>query len=112
MQENGEEACGLCLETHIMMSLLIFHLIFLLMLRLIFLIDLTIDHMTLVHERVALYLDALVSTHVHIMGFIPRVGMFSARDAYSHFEKIALTVHTFPIMVLIPLAQLMRCIGL
>jgi hypothetical protein len=45
------------LETHIMMSLLIFHLIFLLVLRLIFLMDLTITHMILVHKRVGLCLD-------------------------------------------------------
>jgi hypothetical protein len=47
------------LETHIMMSLLIFHLIFLLVLHLVILMDLTITHMSLVHERVALCLDAL-----------------------------------------------------
>jgi hypothetical protein len=62
------------LETHIMMSLLIFCLTFLLVLHLIFLMDLTIAHMALVHERVVLCLDALVSTHAHIMVFIPRVG--------------------------------------
>jgi hypothetical protein len=62
------------LETHIMMSLLIFCLIFLLMFRLIFLIDLTIAHMILVHKRVALCLDALVSTHVLIVVLIPHVG--------------------------------------
>jgi hypothetical protein len=48
------------LETHIMMSLLIFHLIFLLVLRPVFLMDLTITNMVLVHERVDLCLDALV----------------------------------------------------
>jgi hypothetical protein len=40
------------LETYIMMSLLIFLLTFLLVLRLIFLIGLTIAHMVLVHKRV------------------------------------------------------------
>jgi hypothetical protein len=59
------------LETHIMMSLLIFHLIFLLMLCLIFLIDLTISHMDLVHERVGLRLETLVSTRVLIVVFVP-----------------------------------------
>jgi hypothetical protein len=63
------------LETHIMMSLLIFHLTFLLVLRLIFLIDLTIAHIVLVHERVVLCLDALVSTHALIVVFVPRVDM-------------------------------------
>jgi hypothetical protein len=59
------------LETHIMMSLLIFRLTFLLVLRLIFLMDLTIAHMVLVHERVVLCLDALVSTHALIVVFAP-----------------------------------------
>jgi hypothetical protein len=63
------------LETHIMMSLLIFCLTFLLVLRLIFLMDLTIAHVVLVHKRVVLCLDALVSTDTFIMVFIPRVGM-------------------------------------
>jgi hypothetical protein len=63
------------LETHIMTSLLIFCLTFLLMLRLIFLMDLAIAHMVLVHERVVLGLDALVLTHALIVVFIPRVGM-------------------------------------
>jgi hypothetical protein len=40
-----------------------------------FFMDLTIAHMVLVHERVALFLDALVSTHAFIVVFIPRVGM-------------------------------------
>jgi hypothetical protein len=63
------------LETHIMMSLLIFCLTFLLMFRLVFLMDLTIDHMILVHERVGLWLDPLVSTHALIVVFIPCIGM-------------------------------------
>jgi hypothetical protein len=63
------------LETHIMMSLLIFHLTFHLVLHLIFLMDLTIAHMILVHERVVLCLDALMLTHALIVVFVPRVGM-------------------------------------
>jgi hypothetical protein len=57
------------LETHIVMSSLIFHLVLTLMLRLtlllvpclISLMDLTIAHMILVHERTNLCLDALVT---------------------------------------------------
>jgi hypothetical protein len=63
------------LEIHIMISLLIFRLTFLLVLCLAFLMDLTIAHMVLIHERVASCLDALVSTHVLIVVFVPRVGM-------------------------------------
>jgi hypothetical protein len=79
------------LETHILMSLLIFRIILILMLRLILtlvlrltfllvlflvsLMDLTIAQMILVHERTALCLDALVTTHVLIVVIIPHVGM-------------------------------------
>jgi hypothetical protein len=63
------------LETHIMMSLLIFHVTYLLMLRLVFHMDLTITHVVLVHERVVLCLDALMLTHALIVVFIPHVGM-------------------------------------
>jgi hypothetical protein len=45
--------------------------------HLIFLMDLTITHMVLVHERVVLCLDALVSTHTLIVVFIPHVDMVS-----------------------------------
>jgi hypothetical protein len=66
------------LETHIKMSSLIFHLVLtlvlhlalLLVLCLISLMDLTIAHMVLVHERVALSLDILVLTHVLIVVLI------------------------------------------
>jgi hypothetical protein len=63
------------LETHIVVSLLIFYLTFLFVLRLVFLMDLTITHMLLVHERVDMCLDALVSTHSLIMVSVPHVGM-------------------------------------
>jgi hypothetical protein len=70
------------LETHIMMSSSIFRLVLilvlcltlLLILCLIFLIDLTIAHMILVHERIALCLNALVTTHVLIVVIVPRIG--------------------------------------
>jgi hypothetical protein len=64
------------LETFITMSLLIFCLTFLLVLRLSFLMDLTIAHWVLVHKRVVMRLDALVSTDDLIMVFVPpRVSM-------------------------------------
>jgi hypothetical protein len=63
------------LETHIVMSSLIFcliltlvlHLAHLLVLCLISLMDLTIALMVLHHERIAFCLDALVTTHVLIV---------------------------------------------
>jgi hypothetical protein len=101
------------LETHIMMSLLIFRLTFLLVLHLIFLMDLTISHMVLVHERVVLCLDALVSTHALIVVFIPHVGMIFPLEVFIlTLSRVALTVHAFPIMIHVPLAQMVRCKGL
>jgi hypothetical protein len=71
------------LETHIVMSSLIFHLILilvlclalLLVLYLISLMDLTIAHMVLVHGRTVLCLDALVTAYVLIMVTISHVGL-------------------------------------
>jgi hypothetical protein len=87
------------LETHIVMSSLIFHLVLILMFNLAFtlvlllalshvfclafllvlclssLMDPTITHMVLVHERTALSLDALVTAHVLIVVTVSRVGL-------------------------------------
>jgi hypothetical protein len=99
------------LETHIMMSLLIFRLTFLLMLHLIFLIDLTITHMVLVHDKVCL--DALMLTHTIIVMFIPHVGMvFLLEVSILTLSRVTLTVHAFAVMVHVSLAQMVRCKGL
>jgi hypothetical protein len=101
------------LETHNKTSLQIFRLTFLLVLYLIFLMDQTIAHMVLVHERVVLCLDALMSTHALIVVFIPRVGMvFPLEVSIITLSQVALTVHAFPIVVHIPLIQMVRCQGL
>jgi hypothetical protein len=79
------------LETHIVMSSLISYLILILMLRIAFtlmlcltlihvvffssLMDLTIAHMVLVHERTAFSLEALVTTHVLIVVTVSRIGL-------------------------------------
>jgi hypothetical protein len=79
------------LETHIVMSSLIFCLDLILMFRLTFtlvlrltllhalflsfLMDLTIAHMVLVHERTALSLNALVTTHVLVVVIVFHVGL-------------------------------------
>jgi hypothetical protein len=79
------------LETHIVMSALIFHLVVILMFRLAFtlvlrlalshvlclssLMDLTIAHMILVHERTTLSLDTLVTTHVIVVVIVSRIGL-------------------------------------
>jgi hypothetical protein len=85
------------LETHIKMSSLIFRLTFLLMFCLIFLKDLTISHMVLVHERVALCLDALASTHILIMVLVPHVGTILPLEvSILTLSRVTLTVHAFP----------------
>jgi hypothetical protein len=87
------------LETHIVMNSWIFCLVLILMLRLAFtlvlllalshvlcltlrlmlclssLMDPTITHMVLVHERTALSLDALISAHVLIVVTVFHVGL-------------------------------------
>jgi hypothetical protein len=79
------------LETHIVMSSLISRLILNLMFCLAFtlvlhltllhvlflgsLMDLTIAHMVLVHERTALSLDTLVTTHVLVVVIVSHVSM-------------------------------------
>jgi hypothetical protein len=101
------------LETHIMMSLLIFRHTFLLVLRLIFLMDLATTHMVLVHEIVVLCLDVLVLTHTLIVVFVPRVGMiFPLEVSILTLSRVALMVHIFPIMIHVPLTQMVRCKGL
>jgi hypothetical protein len=89
------------LETHIVMSSLIFRLVLILMfclaltlvlcltvfhvlclalllvLCLSSLMDLTIDHMVLVNERTALCLDALDMAHVLIVVIISHIGLVS-----------------------------------
>jgi hypothetical protein len=57
--------------------ILMFHLALTLVLCLISPMDLTIDHMVLVHERTALSLDTLVTTHILIVVIISRVCLVS-----------------------------------
>jgi hypothetical protein len=96
-----------------MISLLIFCLTFLLMLHLIFLMDLTIADMVLIHERVDLCLDPLVSTHALIVVFIPRIGMvFPLEVSIFTLSWVALMVHAFHIVVDVPLTQMVTYKGL
>jgi hypothetical protein len=106
------------LETHIVMSFLSFHLVLTLVLRLIFLLvlclislmDLTITHMLLVHKRTTLSLDILVMAHVLIVVIVPRVVMVSLLEGLiPTLRGDTWTVHIFPIMVHIPLIQMVKC---
>jgi hypothetical protein len=93
------------LETHIMMSSLISHLVLILMFRLALLhmlflssfMDLTITHMVLVHERIALSLDALVTAHVLIMVIVSCVGLvFLLEGPTPTLSRDTWMVHVFP----------------
>jgi hypothetical protein len=93
------------LETQIVMSSLIFRLALslmlcltlLLMLCLISLMDLTITHMILVHERTTLCLDALVAAPRFHHGYrFPRRPSFPAGGSHTHFESRYLDGPNFP----------------
>jgi hypothetical protein len=92
------------------MSLLIFHLVSLLVLHLISFMDLAIAHMILVHERMACWLDALVTTHVLIVVIVSRVGtIFLLQGLTLALSRGTWMVHISPIAVHVPLAQMVRC---
>jgi hypothetical protein len=124
------------LETHIVMSSLIFCLVLILMFHLTFtpvlllalsyvlclalllvlrlnsLMDTTIPHMVLVHKRTALSLDALVTAHVLIVLTVFRVGLiFPLEGPFPTLCRDTWTVHAFPIVVHVPLDQVVRCKG-
>jgi hypothetical protein len=102
------------LETHIVMSSLIFRLVLILIFRLAFtlvlcltlfhvlclgsLMDITIAHMVLVHERTALSLDTLVMTHILIVVIVSRVGLIFplGGGSFTHLESRHLDGPRFP----------------
>jgi hypothetical protein len=106
------------LETHIVVSSLIFclaltlvlHLALLLVLCLVSLMDLAIAHMVLVHDRIALCLDALVMAHVLNVVIIFRVGLvFLLESLPLTLRPDTWTAHVFPIVVHVPLGQVVKC---
>jgi hypothetical protein len=117
------------LETHIVMSSLIFRLVLLLVFRLILilvlhltlllilylssLMDLTIAHMVLVRERTTLCLDALDTAHVLIVVIIFCVGLvFLLEGLTLILSRDIWMVHISPVVVHIPLSQMVKCKGL
>jgi hypothetical protein len=109
------------LETHIVMSLLIFRLVLILMFRLALILmlllapshvlclalllvfclsspmDLTIAHMVLIHERTALSLDALVTApRPHRGDRLPCRPGFPTGVSFPHFESRHLDGPRFP----------------
>jgi hypothetical protein len=116
------------LETHIMMSSLICRLVPILVFRLtrtlvlcltlfhVFfissLMDLTIAHMVLVHERTALSLDTLVMAHVLVVVIISCIGLvFLLEGPTPTLSRDTWTVHVFSVVVHVPLDQVVRCKG-
>jgi hypothetical protein len=116
------------LETHIVMSSLIFHLVLILMFRIAFtlvllltlllvlylssLMDPIIAYMVLIHERTTLSLDAFVMAHVLIMVAVSHVGLLIPLEGhFSTLSRDTCTVHAFPVMVHVPLDQVVRCKG-
>jgi hypothetical protein len=84
----------------------------LLVLHLSSLMDPTITHIVLVHERTALSLDALVTAHVLIVVIVSRVGLvFPLEGPSPTLSRDTWTVHTFPVVVHVPLGQVVRCKG-
>jgi hypothetical protein len=80
------------------------------MLHLVSFMDLTITHMVLVHERIALCLDALVMTHVLIVVIVTRVGtIFLLEGLTLALSQDTWMVHVFPIVVHVQLIQMVRC---
>jgi hypothetical protein len=125
------------IETHIVMSFLMFYLSLILVFRLAFtlvlrlalshvlslalllviclssLMDPTNAHMVLVYERTALSLDTLVTSHVLIVVTVSRVGLvFPLEGPFPTLGRDTWTIHTFSIVVHIPLGQVVRCKGL
>jgi hypothetical protein len=117
------------LETHIVMNSLIFCLVLILMFLLAFtlvlrlalfhvlylssLMDLTIAHMVLVHERTALSLDTLGMAHVLIVVIISRVGLvFPLEGPFPTLSRDTWMVHVFSVVVHVSLGQVVRYKGL
>jgi hypothetical protein len=68
------------------------------------------DHMVLIHERTTLCLDALVTAHVLIVVIISRVGPFFLLEGLTlTLSPDTWTVHIFPVVVHIPLGQMVKC---
>jgi hypothetical protein len=109
------------LETHIVMGSLIFHLVLtlvlclalLLMLCLNSLLDLTIAHMVLVHERTALCLYVVDTAHVLIMVIISRIGLVFLLEGHTlTLRRYTWMEHIFCVVVHVSLSQVVMCKGL
>jgi hypothetical protein len=101
------------LEINIVMSSLISRLIHILVLHLASLMDLTITHMVLVHERITLCLDSFVIAHILIVVIVSCVcPVFLLEGLTLTLGPDTWTVHIFPNVVHVPLVQMVKCKGL
>jgi hypothetical protein len=74
---------------------------------------LTIAHMVLVHERTALIIDTLVIAHILIVVIVSRVGLVLLLEGPTPtLSRNTWMVHILPVMVYVPLGQVVRCKGL
>jgi hypothetical protein len=112
-------------ETHIVMSssiscLILIHMVHLAFTHMLHLallhvflfssvMDLTIAHMVLVHERTSLSLDALVTTHVLIVIIVSHIGLVLLLEGTTPtLSRDTWMTHVFSIMIYVPLGQVVR----
>jgi hypothetical protein len=89
------------------------HLALLHVLFLSSLMDLTIAHMVFVREITTLSLDALVMAHILIVVIVSRIGLvFLLEGPTPTLIQDSWMVHVFPVLVHVPLDQVVRCKGL
>jgi uncharacterized protein YjeT (DUF2065 family) len=75
--------------------------------------DLTIAHIVLVYKRTALCLDVLVTTNVLIVVIIFCVSLVSLLEGLTlTLNPDTWMVNAFPVMVHVPLGQMVKCKGL
>jgi hypothetical protein len=69
--------------------------------------------MILVHEKTALSLDALIMSHILIMVNVSRIGLILLLEGpTSTLSRDIWMVHVFPIVVHVPLGQMVSWKGL
>jgi hypothetical protein len=77
------------------------------------LMDLTITHMVLVHEKTTLSLDALDTVHVQTVVIVSHIGLvFLLEGPTLTLSQDTWMVHVFPIMVHVTLSQMVSWKGL
>jgi hypothetical protein len=77
------------------------------------LMDLTMTHMVLVHDRTTLCLNALVMTHILIVVIVFHVGpVFLLEGLTLTLSRDTWTVHVFSVVAHVPLSKMVRCKGL